>query len=218
MKMLKRIRYTSIFLTIMLNAGIVHPHTAKLHSMKKLYSLVSRGGRPYAVALLYNASEQRYCESRSYNSLLHVFGSISSAWLYKTADLQFYKVGLSQEEAEETIEDLGITYLPALILFKFGSPVNDESGVVMQLSGFVNSDQMRQFIDDALGDSLQERAEQKQEDRERRAAQAAYYWYNYPYCYPYWGACGGGWGCGWRGGGCGWGCGPRLGIGIGCCL
>ena len=203
----------------------LNAHTIKIRSIKQFYKMIEKPRHPYIVALLYTQCGNCCNDQRSIDSLLGMVSSVSSAWLYKGADVQFLKVNVDKDCLEELQQDFQIGALPTFLLFKYGTPVNDQSGAIAQLTGFVSSDELRQFIDEYLQSDLQDRVEQKAEDRERRAAAAAYYWYNTPGCsYPWYGAGS----CGWYGGGCGYGgyggygrCGGYGGCGVsfgfGCC-
>lgn len=206
-----------LFMCANLNADCSN-RVSEAKSIKKFYRAVARRDRPLTVVLFYDRCQQCH-GGYDIKGLMRLVSMVSNTLQYREGDLQFVKVNVDRNDLAQLQHDLSIYDLPTFVLFQDGVPVTDESGNVAQLYGAVDSEQLRDFINSYLGDSLQDRIDYKEEVRQRKAEAAAYYWNTYPW----WAGCGGCWsgcypyyGCGWGG----WygGCAPRASFGFGFCL
>lgn len=157
-------------------------NVVSIKSVKRFYTALAKRNRPYTVAVLYDCCEN----SRDKDALLRMIKLVSNYALYKKGDVQFLTIDIRRECLDDLMRDFHVSQLPAILLFKDGTPIMDENNGIATLTGYVDSDQLHNFIDDYLREELQERVEWKNEERLIRAQEAAYYWNTYPW---WWNGC-----------------------------
>jgi|GEM_PF-1533494 len=150
---------------------------------------------------------------RAMDQLERMFGSVGKTSRYREAGVRFILVNASRGDLDNMFYEYHIKNIPTIMLFENGRPVKhkhrDDSRVlskarrtresrepIVELTGDISADQLRDFIEEYLGSRIDHIIEDKAEAR-RWAAEnnlyawpyrgwGPYYYWNYPY-YGYYG-------------------------------
>lgn len=202
---------------------IARGRTIEVQTENKFYQSLDK--KQFALAFFYDEdrdSRKNKQEARDLRELKSTVKNVSARPLYQDNDMQFIQINRSKNNLCKLSDEFNVTQVPAFLLFENQELMKDQQQPVM-LNGFASYQELQDFIDSNLGDSLNEYADQKEQERkERRQAQAAYFGYYGPYYYGSY--------CGWPydywsgpcwnyGGGCGrWGGCGRASVGVNFCF
>jgi len=157
-----------------------------VRSDQKFDQLVIRHN--YAVVMFYQFDKKARKDptlKRKMDRLASIFKSLSKNYKYEEGGLVFLKVNTVKNDLAMVSRDLGVTQVPAFLLFEDGESIKDNVGKPVSLVGFISRADLKMFIDTHLGEEIEESVKEKEKIRKKRQEEAQLQPYYYPYSYPY---------------------------------
>lgn len=197
------IRILMVYL-LFITSNVVSAYVEKVHSECQFYRTINK--RSLALVFLYNQDKEARKDLRLKNKVcasLACLERMSRLPWYQDGDCIFIAINVTTQDLRSLTASLGVTRLPAYMLFYNSVPVRNDQGQAVRLTGFVPRNLLESFIDRYVGgtleDNVKERAEQRRIAREDARLRYEYYAPYFYWGYPYWGGC----------------CCPGFGVGVG---
>jgi hypothetical protein len=203
------IKYAVLILLSFVFSSYIEAKVYGAKSDKKFYDLLMK--RSLGVAMFYK-EDKELKKDKEYGvkikQLENMFSIIGRQGYYQEGGVQFIKANTVYDTIDELAQSFSIKELPALLLFKNGVALKDAQGNYIVLTGWVNYEQVENFIRSNLKDDIEQNVKRRAEElRRQREIERLYrpypyfYWgwgdSYYPYWRPGWGWYGG-WGCRYR--------------------
>lgn len=168
----------------------------KISSIRSLDRSITR--HKFAVVLLYEFSRQErkngdVCYATQ--ELQDAFKAVSNYDQYRRAQVMFMTVNAAHRNLYTVARDLNVNRLPAVVLYKNGTVLEDKNGFPVMLHGLFSYQQLKAFIDTHLKKEIHAYVQWRAKETRRIVADYSScgygpYWYPagwyYPYDY-YWG-------------------------------